>query len=118
MTIFASPVPGPSVTDWMQGWGTVLGALFSGIAALGAVILIWHELSVRREERLEREVAQARTVIVGMARAQTSLRTGIHNVECYVENCGTAPIINRNRSGENASTPTESEMRVIICCSN
>lgn len=54
---------GPSVTDWMQGWGSILSLPLS----LGALIftgwLLRHEIRVRREEKADTAAAQARLVV-------------------------------------------------------
>jgi hypothetical protein len=56
----------PKVTDWMQAWGSVVGLVLSGLAALATWILLRHEIRVRREEQRDREATQAR-LIVGRA---------------------------------------------------
>jgi hypothetical protein len=52
------------LADWLQGWGTVVGAVFSGLAALATFALLWHEVRKRRFERQELEIAQARSVFI------------------------------------------------------
>jgi len=51
------------VTDWMQGWGSVLSLPLS----LGALIftgwLLRHEIRIRREEKADADAAQARLVV-------------------------------------------------------
>lgn len=67
----------PNVADWMQG----IGAVASLPLSLGALIftgwLLRHEISVRREERDDRLVAQARLVrIVGTTDVDADGRVG------------------------------------------
>jgi hypothetical protein len=52
------------LADWLQGWGTVAGAIFSGLAAVATFALLLHEVRLRRFERRETEIAQARSVFV------------------------------------------------------
>jgi hypothetical protein len=54
--------PTPSMADWLQAWGTIAAAVFSALAVLFAALLLRHELVVRREERADRDAAQARLV--------------------------------------------------------
>ena len=67
------------LADWLQGWGTVAGAIFSGLAALATFALLWHEVRLRRHERHELEIAQARSVIVVLENtdAETERRAGV-----------------------------------------
>jgi hypothetical protein len=52
----------PKITDWMQGLGS-LAALAMSIPALVFTALIYrHEVRIRREERADADVAQARLV--------------------------------------------------------
>lgn len=53
----------PSVTDWMQGWGNVLGVVLSSIAVIFTGLLFRHERNVRREEKADADAAQARLVV-------------------------------------------------------
>ncbi|WP_433081608.1 hypothetical protein ACQP1P_46565 [Dactylosporangium sp. CA-052675] len=53
----------PSVTDWMQGWGSILGLAMSTIAVIFSGWLLRHEINTRREEKTEAELAQARLVV-------------------------------------------------------
>lgn len=52
----------PTVTDWMQGWGSIAGVVMAALAALFTGLLLRHEARVRREEKADSEVAQARLV--------------------------------------------------------
>jgi hypothetical protein len=53
----------PSVTDWMQGWGNVLGVVLSSVAVIFTGLLFRHEVRVRREEKADSGAAQARLVV-------------------------------------------------------
>jgi hypothetical protein len=53
----------PKITDWMQAWGSVVGLLLSGVAALATWLLFRHEIRVRRDEQRDEEAAQARLVV-------------------------------------------------------
>jgi hypothetical protein len=55
-----------SLADWLQGWGTVSGSIFSAIAALAATALLRHEMLARRAELAESEIRQARAVILAV----------------------------------------------------
>jgi hypothetical protein len=69
----------PKITDWMQGWGTVAGAIASAGALIGTIVLLWHEIRVRREEKADSAQAQARLVVgtfVGGMRSSTDPDTG------------------------------------------
>lgn len=67
MTVFADEAP--KITDWMQGLGS-LAALAIAIPALVFTALLYrHEVQVRREERADGDIAQARLVfgsVVGL----------------------------------------------------
>ncbi|MGI5146869.1 hypothetical protein ACQEVC_10870 [Plantactinospora sp. CA-294935] len=54
----------PNYTDIMQGWGSVLGVLVSGLAVLITGLLLWHEMKARREEREDQEAVQARLIVL------------------------------------------------------
>lgn len=89
------PLASP-LTDQLQGWGSALGALFAGIAAVGAGLLYWHEVRTHREQRLEAEIAQARMVVATIARAEGHVdgrQTIVTHVNCRVENWGAAPVL-------------------------
>ncbi|GAA3937286.1 hypothetical protein [Actinoplanes auranticolor] len=53
----------PSVTDWMQGWGSLLGVLMSSVAVIFTGWLLRHEIRVRREEKADSDAAQARLIV-------------------------------------------------------
>ncbi|RQX15840.1 hypothetical protein DDE19_17655 [Micromonospora ureilytica] len=53
----------PKITDWMQAWGSVVGLLLSGLAAMATWLLFRHEIQVRREEQRDNEAAQARLIV-------------------------------------------------------
>jgi hypothetical protein len=60
----------PNYTDIMQGWGSVLGVLVSGLAVLITGMLLRHEMKARREEKAEQEAAQARLIVVALESAE------------------------------------------------
>ncbi|MET8089655.1 hypothetical protein [Micromonospora sp. NPDC005220] len=70
----------PKITDWMQAWGSLAGLLMSGIAAIATLLLLRHEIRVRREEQRDQESAQARLIIArltGSRREATDPETGV-----------------------------------------
>jgi hypothetical protein len=84
----------PSVTDWMQGWGTVAGAVFSALALAATVGLLWHEMLVRRRDEEDRLAAQARMVLVSVLDARGDVDQGIAQMLIVnVRNHSQAPII-------------------------
>jgi hypothetical protein len=54
----------PSLADWLQGWGTVAGSIFSAVAAVTALALYWREVSNRRQDVRDLLLRQARNVLV------------------------------------------------------
>ncbi|MFF3867090.1 hypothetical protein [Micromonospora sp. NPDC001898] len=65
----------PSVTDWMQGWGSILSLAVSTGALVFTGWLLRHEIRVRREEKADADAAQARLVV---ARIVGEERSGTH----------------------------------------
>ncbi|KIR64744.1 hypothetical protein [Micromonospora haikouensis] len=53
----------PKITDWIQAWGSLGGLIMSVLAVIATWGLLRHEIRVRREERLDAELAQARLVV-------------------------------------------------------
>jgi hypothetical protein len=51
---YAAPPPGPLLTDWLQGWGTAIGSLLSGLGVLLTYRLLRFEV---RKHNAERETA-------------------------------------------------------------
>lgn len=78
----------------MQAWGTVLGAIFAAVATIGAFLLYWHERSTRRDDERDREIAQARTLIVRVAPAAMTDNRTITRLRFSIINYGSAPILN------------------------
>lgn len=64
-----------SLADWLQGWGTVAGSIFSAIAAITALGLYWREVSNRKNDLQDQITRQARNVLVtiGTPRRPTQL---------------------------------------------
>jgi hypothetical protein len=56
----------PSATDWLQGWGTVAGAIFAAVAAVVAVAVLRHDRRTSREAEAERAAEQSRSVLAGI----------------------------------------------------
>jgi hypothetical protein len=54
----------PNLTDWLQGWGTVSGSIFSAIAAITALSLYWRETRYRKAETADLDTRQARAMLV------------------------------------------------------
>jgi hypothetical protein len=52
--------------DGLQAWGAVAGTAFAAVAAFVTITVLVHELRTRRREQLDRESAQARSVLVTM----------------------------------------------------
>lgn len=88
----------PSVTDWMQGWGSVLGLLMSTIAVIFTGWLLRHEINVRREEKADNEATQARLIVGTVISSQGELVNGVFtdgpatSVTWRVKNYSQAPI--------------------------
>jgi hypothetical protein len=53
----------PSVADWLQGWGTVAGAVFAAIAAVVALVVLQHDRQMSRSSEMEQAAAQARSIL-------------------------------------------------------
>ncbi|WP_326561384.1 hypothetical protein [Micromonospora sp. NBC_01796] len=92
----------PKITDWMQAWGSVVGLLLSGIAALATWLLFRHEIRVRRDERRDNEEAQARLVVghivdfgpAAYVDPESGLVGRIESIAWRVKNYSSAPIFN------------------------
>jgi len=95
----------PKVTDWMQAWGTIAGAVTGLLAALAASALLWHEMRqarVAREqlaaEREEAALNVPRAVVVSSASFGTYGRDDEdkrgNQVVARVVNYGSGPIRN------------------------
>jgi hypothetical protein len=52
------------MVEWIQAWATVAGTLFAAAAAVSAILLLRHEIHVRRREQRDTDAAQARSVIM------------------------------------------------------
>lgn len=123
--VAASAADGPTLADWLQGWGSV--------AAVGATLfLLWHEMrearrgrkaaaAERQEAAQDRELArkdrelaaaerretvkgQARTVVIGELLISTDPADGafaVRRVQVPVSNFGTQPVL---------------DLRVILDC--
>jgi len=85
----------PTITDWMQGWGTVLGLLVSSGALVFTGLLLRHETKIRRDEKADRERSQARLVIPRLHShdIQRDPALGLTAVKWMIENHSGAPIM-------------------------
>jgi hypothetical protein len=54
----------PTLADWLQGWGTVVGSSFSAVAAIAALALYWREVKYRNHDAEEITALQAQGVLV------------------------------------------------------
>jgi hypothetical protein len=71
----------PSVTDWMQGWGSILGVILSGLAVIFTALLFRHERNMRREEKADADAAQARLVVGRIIKISRDLEHGVEASE-------------------------------------
>ena len=76
------------MTDWMQGWGTVAGALFSALGFVAAVSLLWHEVRTRRR-MIGRRQPDGPTTFDAHGRLHVTCPTG----HIHVRNHSASPII-------------------------
>ncbi|KOX15000.1 hypothetical protein ADK66_03090 [Micromonospora sp. NRRL B-16802] len=84
----------PKITDWMQAWGSLTGLLLSGIAALATVLLLRHEIRVRRDEQQDSMAAQARMIFGSFSRFGDLRNRGVlDGVAVLVTNYSGAPIL-------------------------
>ncbi|MDQ7910782.1 hypothetical protein RB614_40455 [Phytohabitans sp. ZYX-F-186] len=106
----------PKITDWMQGWGSVVGVVAGLLAAVFTAGLLVHEMREARlaradaaeereqgrrdrellaEERRDAEAAQARAVVVGNFRGGDEVHDerSVYVVRVHMANYGTAPIL-------------------------
>jgi hypothetical protein len=84
----------PKITDWLQAWGSVAGALMSAGALVFTGLLLLHEIRVRREERRETAIAQARLVWAEALNPVGSESGGWTGVDWVVHNHSSSPIFN------------------------
>jgi hypothetical protein len=75
--VLALAAEAPKITDWMQGWGNVLGVLMSSIAVIFTGLLFRHERNVRREEQADSEAAQARLVVGSVGRLSRDRKSDV-----------------------------------------
>lgn len=86
----------PKVTDWMQAWGSLLGAGVSTLAVIITGLLLLHEVHARREEKQDSDAAQARLVIPsiqGFSRYVDGKPWAVGHVDWAVVNYSAAPIL-------------------------
>ncbi|GIG93153.1 hypothetical protein [Plantactinospora endophytica] len=112
--LLLSAAEDPKVTDWMQGWGSVLGVAVGLIASAATAALLVYEIRAGRcaraeaardraeaaqdralavAERRDAVAAQARTVVINGIHI-SNLRTGILKRFAFtVANYGSGPIL-------------------------
>jgi hypothetical protein len=85
----------PNWADVMQAWGTAAGAVMSALAVLAAVLLLRHEMRVRREEQADFDAAQARLVVAELWEVGRDGRDHdlITHVAWHVTNYSAGPIL-------------------------
>jgi hypothetical protein len=83
---------GPTVADWMQGWGIVLSVPLSFIALLLTYGLLRHELRLRRAEDIGAKQAQARLVWAEVVDLAKDPDDGREVVVWRVHNRSSAPV--------------------------
>jgi hypothetical protein len=57
-------VANATFAEWLQGWGSVAAAVFSGAAVIVALLLFRHEREARAEDVAEEAARLARTIVV------------------------------------------------------
>ncbi|MBM0255516.1 hypothetical protein [Micromonospora sp. 4G55] len=82
----------PKVTDWIQAWGTIGGAVFGALAVLAAALLLRHEARSRSDERRDTEARQARLIFVRLGLGGGNHRTGMTSVTYEIKNYSDGPI--------------------------
>lgn len=81
-----------SLADWLQGWGTVAGSIFSAIAAITALALYWREVANRRKDTEDSATRQARNVLVTIE--TPSRPTRLERIQVVAHNFTEEVIIN------------------------
>lgn len=82
----------PKITDWMQGWGSILGLLMSTVAVVFTGFLLRHERNVRREEKADSDLAQARLVVGRVSSVDMNPDGTIAELEYNITNYSDAPV--------------------------
>jgi hypothetical protein len=82
----------PNITDWIQAWVTVGGAVLSGAAVLVAVLVVRQEQRHRREDRYDAERAQARLVHFRITGRTGDRRSGWTGVTYRLSNNSQSPV--------------------------
>jgi hypothetical protein len=94
-----------SLTDWLQAWGTVAGALFAAVAAVAAFLLLLHEIKIRRREDADTRASTARSILVTFGQPKGKWAThetegSITFIELYMHNFSRYPILDVAVSAE------------------
>ena len=88
----------PKITDWMQGWGNVLGVILSAIAVIYTARLFRHERNMRREEKEDGDLAQARLVVGRVSGYEINPDGTIAKLQYDITNYSDAPVFFVNPS--------------------
>lgn len=88
----------PSVTDWLQAWGTLAGALFAAVAAIAAFLLLLHEIRIRRSDEADGRASTARSILVSYGQPKGEWPTdktngSITHIELHMHNFSRYPIL-------------------------
>lgn len=83
----------PNITDWMQGWGSLLALPLSLGAMVFTGLLLLHEIRVRRQERYHNDSAQARLIRVDEARHDDGADRKGSRIRYRIHNRSDAPIL-------------------------
>lgn len=81
----------PSVTDWLQGIGTIAALPVAVVALWFTARLFQHEIRVRREEKADADIAHARLVFVRAVELRTKDEK-LSSVRYEIVNHGADPI--------------------------
>lgn len=87
-----------STADWLQAWGTVAGAVFAAAAAVAALLVLVHEIRIRRRDENDLRAATARLVLVTTGdekgtRPKENAPGSITSMELYVNNFSRFPVV-------------------------
>ncbi|AYF26081.1 hypothetical protein CSH63_01100 [Micromonospora tulbaghiae] len=82
----------PKVTDWMQAWGSLIGVFVSALAVIITGLLLRHEMRARRQDKEDRDAAQARLVSTRLELPEVGLNGYVENAIVTLKNHSDAPI--------------------------
>jgi hypothetical protein len=84
----------PNVTDWLQAWGTVAGALLSSLAVVIALTVVRNDRRARREDKHDADSAQARLVYIRVAGARGDPEGGWEGCSFVIRNNSDGEVTN------------------------